>query len=286
MTILSFHPCFGADRQIVLGAKPLSRENRICIEEAEAIILPQGCSKELYHACAQSRAVVFPDYRVRYDYPGKMGQARLFRDVALAHPETRCWKNTEEIRTFLRENGCQPHGFPFFLKMDGLHEGEGVFYIDDHRIFEDVFGQLHEREARGTYGFLTQAAVPTRGNALRAVIIGSDVFTFWKRPRGKGGMITSISKGAIIDKKWRLDLQEKAVEETRKLSLQTGLNLAAIDFAVAVEEPNPRPLFLEINYFFARRGLGGTMRYYRYLYDAIRKWLLQQKINPERIALF
>ncbi|MBW2093485.1 MAG: hypothetical protein JRI80_01225 [Deltaproteobacteria bacterium] len=286
MTILSFHPCFGADKQIILGARSLSREDRMSIDRADAILLPQGCSEELYHACAQSGAPVFPEYGVRFQYPGKTGQAQLFRELLLPHPETYCWKNVADFRLFLEKRASPSHRFPFFVKIDGAHEGEGVFFIEDETHLQDVLGQLKQREASGTSGFLTQAAVPTRGNVLRAVIIGNDIFSFWKRPSEKGGMITNISKGGLLDRKWRPDLQEKAVVETRNVSRKTGLNLAAIDFAVAVDESDPRPLFLEINYFFARRGLGGTMPYYRYLYRAIREWLAQKNLDPDRIVLY
>jgi len=286
MTILSFHPCFGADKQVILGDRTLSREDRMSIDRADAIILPQGCSVELYHACARSGAAVFPEYGVRFQYPGKTGQARLFRERSLPHPETYCWKDAAEFRMFLEKEEPLPHGFPFFLKIDGAHEGEGVFLIRDQVDLQGILGQLCEREVSGISGFVTQAAVLTRGNALRVVIIGDDIFPFWKRASEKHGMITNISKGGLIDRKWRPDLQEKAVVEARNVSRKTGINLAAIDFAVAVEEPDPQPLLLEINYFFARRGLGGTMRYYRYLYRAIREWLARRNLDPDRVILY
>lgn len=286
MTILSFHPCFGADKQVILGDRALSRDDRMSIDRADAIILPQGCSPELYHACTGSGAAVFPEYGVRFQYPCKTDQARLFRERSLPHPETRCWKDVAEFRMLLEKEEPLPHGFPFFLKIDGAHEGEGVFFIQDQADLQDILGQLCEREASGISGFLTQAAVATDGNALRAVIIGDDIFPFWKRPSKKNTMITNVSKGGLIDTKWRPDLQEKAVEEARNVSRKTGINLAAFDFAVAVDQPDPQPLLLEINYFFARRGLGGTMRYYGYLYRAIREWLARRNLDPDRLILY
>jgi len=286
MTILSFHPCFGADKQIILGPRPLSLEDRLHIGQADAILLPQGCSAELYLACAHSRAAVFPEYGVRFKYPGKTGQAKLFQEFSIPHPETRCWRSTAELTVFLKKGNPLPHGFPFFLKIDGLHEGEGVFFIEEEANLRDVLGQLREREASGVCSFLTQSAVPTYGNILRAVIIGMNTYTFWKRPGQKGGMITNTSKGGRIDQEWLPDLQERAAAAAREVSLKTGINLAAIDFAAAVEEPDPQLLVLEINYFFARRGLGGTTRYYRILYDAVRRWLAQQDEEPDRIVLY
>lgn len=286
MTILSFHPCLGADKQIILGHRALSNEDRKFIDQAEAIILPQGCSPELYHACAQSGAAVFPEYGVRFQYPGKVGQAKLFRSLSLPHPDTRCWKNTYELQMVLVKESKVPHNFPFFLKLDRAHEGDGVFLVQDRENLQDILGRLREKGTTASSGFVTQAAVPTLGNALRAVVIGRDILTFWKRPSKKGEMVTSISKGGIIDANWMPDLQKKAADEAFEISRKTGLNLVAFDFALAVEEPDPQPLVLEINYFFARRGLGGTIPYYRYLYRAVREWLAEKNIDPDRIVLY
>lgn len=286
MTIVSFHPCFGADRQIILGAGNLTTEHRALIDRAQAIILPQGCSPELYHACIESEAAVFPEYGPRFRYPGKIGQVRLFEEVPCPHPETYCWKDTEHLRLVVRDGGTLPQAFPFFVKMDRIHEGKGVFLVKRKADLEEVLGQLQGKEVSGSRGFLTQAAVPTLGNALRAAIIGRSVFAYWKRPDAEGRMVTNISGGGRIDKEWRPDLRNKAVVEARRLSSRTGINLAAIDFAVAVNETDPQPLLLEINYYFARRGLGDSLSFYRLLHGAVREWLEERDLDPDRVVLY
>lgn len=53
---------------------------------------------------------------------------------------------------------------------------------------------------------------------------------------------------------------------------KTGINLAGVDLLF----PSDRtldPLFLEINYFFGRRGLGGSDRWYAILNAEIETWL-------------
>jgi ribosomal protein S6--L-glutamate ligase len=54
---------------------------------------------------------------------------------------------------------------------------------------------------------------------------------------------------------------------------RTGINLAGFDLIFPSGSDRPKPLFLEINYFFGRRGLGGSERYYRLIDRAIRRWL-------------
>jgi len=76
--ILSFHPCFADDIQIILKDRDLNSDDLALIREAEVIILPQSCKFDLYQACKNSSALIFPNYEARFEYPGKIGQSLLF----------------------------------------------------------------------------------------------------------------------------------------------------------------------------------------------------------------
>jgi len=117
------------------------------------------------------------------------------------------------------------------------------------------------------------------------VIIGRQVITYWKRPNRPGQVITTISRDAMIDHHWRPDLQEKGRKQVLSLSGKTGINLAAIDFVFPMSKDDPAPFFLEINYFFGRRGLGGSQDYYGLLYQAVREWLGEIGLDPESVTL-
>jgi ribosomal protein S6--L-glutamate ligase len=134
-------------------------------------------------------------------------------------------------------------------------------------------------------GFVTQEFVSSGGNVLRAVIIGKQIITYWKRPNKPGQVITTINRDAIIDKEWKPKLQEKGKEEAHLLTKMTGINLAAVDFVFPFSLKDPDPLILEINYFFGRRGLGGTENYYRILYQAVQDWLMEVGLDPKSIRL-
>ena len=120
---------------------------------------------------------------------------------------------------------------------------------------------------------------------LRTVIIGKRFTTYWKRPSRPGQIITTISHGAIIDHHWRQDLQEKGKKQAWALSKTTGINVAAVDFVFDLPDKDPEPLFLEINYYFGRRGLGGSEKYYNLLYQAIQDWLSEVGLNPSSVRL-
>jgi len=283
--ILSFHPCFDTDVQIILGDRPLSSGDLELVRKAKAVILPQGRTEDLYDACTKSNALIFPGYEMRFKYQGKTGQSLLFKYFGCPHPETLCWSSVEEFKNEYKDLELFPHALPFLVKADKAHEAEGVCLVKDTASMLEILDYLIKRERSGISGFVTQAYIGSGGNVLRAVIIGRKVITYWKRPYKHGKVITSISRGAIIDHDWKLDLQEKGRVQAQSLSKKTGINLAAIDFIFPFTEKEPTPLFLEINYYFGRRGLGGTKNYYRLLHEAIQNWLSEAGFDPKLVRL-
>ncbi len=283
--ILSFHPCFDTDVQVILGDKRLDSADLQLIRDAKAIILPQGCRQDLYVACSKSKALLFPDYEMRFKYPGKMGQSILFRDFGFLHPGTFRWRTVDEFKKAYPVSEGFPHEPPFFIKEDKCHEAEGVFLVKDTNSLSRAFEYLGRRERSGFSGFVTQEFIPSEGNVLRTVIIGRQVITYWKLPGRAGQIITTISRDAVIDHHWRPDLQEKGRKQVLSLSGKTGIDLAAVDFVFPMSNDDPVPFFLEINYFFGRRGLGGSENYYGLLYQAVQDWLGQNGMDPESVTL-
>ncbi|MCD6295397.1 MAG: hypothetical protein J7M20_10905 [Deltaproteobacteria bacterium] len=279
--ILSFHPCFTADHQIILGARPLDDEDRRRIRGAHAVILPQGRAEGVFHACQNSGTPTFPNYEMRHAYPGKVGQSRLFHAFQLPHPRTFRWKRVDLFKKVPKP----PHEFPFVIKDDGSHEAEGVFVVTGPKSLKAALDILTLREGGENNGFVTQNFVPSGGNVLRAVIMGKQILTYWKRPVRPGQVITTISRGARIDHDWEPALQEKGKVQAQVLVRRTGINLAAVDFVFPLAKEDPGPLFLEINYFFGRRGLGGMDAYYQLLFRAIQDWLKGIDLNPETVEL-
>ena len=283
--LLSFHPCFDTDVQIILGDRRLDSTIRESIQKATAIILPQACTQDLYNICANSTAHMFPNYYARIKYPGKIGQSHMFRELDLPYPETFSWETVGEFKNAHPDLKTLPLELPFLIKAHRRHEAEGIFLIENETDLKEALDNLTIREKSGLKGFVTQEYVPCGGNVLRAVVIGKRIITYWKRPGKPGQEITTISRGAIIDHDWQPDLQEKGKVQSLLLSHKTGINLAAVDFVFPHKEKDPDPLILEINYYFGRRGLGGTENYYRLLYEAIQDWLEEVGLDPESVRL-
>ena len=209
----------------------------------------------------------------------------MFHDFGCAHPRTRCWSDVGEFRNACPDMSHIPHQTPFLVKDDKSHEAEGVFWIDSPSTLSNALDTLKKWERSGNYGFITQGYVPSQGNVLRTVIIGEKLTTYWKRPSKTGQIITTISKGAKIDHHWEPHLQKKGASAAGFLARKTGINLAAVDFVFNHSETDPDPIFLEINYYFGRKGLGGSEQYYARLYDAIRNWLKREGLDPDRVKL-
>ncbi len=282
--ILSFHPCLVADHQVILGERSLGRRDFSLISDAEVILLPQTCTPDLYRACAGTSALLFPHYKTRFTYAGKIGQSRLFKEIGCPHPETFVWRSSEEWVNAAPGDGL-PHEMPFLVKVNGVHEGEGVYLIEDHKSLEAALGKIRRAEETGSWGFLSQELIPAEGNALRVVIMGKKMISYWKRPVRQGQIISSIGRDARIDKEWRGDLQKLGREQSEKIATMTGINLAALDFVFPLSEPRPRPHILEINYYFGRRGLGGSEKFYRLLYEAVKDWLESKGVDPRPLSL-
>lgn len=282
LMILSFHPCFVADDQVILADRKLSSGDRRLIQTADAIILPQTCSPILYRACAKSKAHVFPDYALRFRYPGKVGQNILFEKLKISHPATRRWASAKKFRDTLKAKGGLPHELPFLLKSNNCHEGEGIFPVTDAAGMEPALTSLENIDSKR---FISQELIPHQGNVLRTVVLHKKMIAYWKRADRSHAAITAVSHGARVDKRWKPELIEKGQAQTQRICSKTGINLAAFDFVFNLSQPDPQPFILEINYYFGRRGLGGSIRYYRLLLKAIQEWLNEKGLNAGRVKL-
>jgi ribosomal protein S6--L-glutamate ligase len=225
---------------------------------------------------------LFPDYDLRFRYPGKVGQSVLFERLKIPHPETRRWASAEEFRAFLRQQAEPPQDRPFFLKTDKSHEGEGVFFVTNGESLETALGHL---EKKGSERFISQKFIPCQGNVLRTVVLYKDILTYWKRAEHSHEVICTVSHGARVDRKWKPELQENGKAQAQWICEKTGINLAAFDFVFDLDLPKPQPYLLEINYYFGRRGLGGSLRYYRLLLKAIQEWLKEEGFDATQIKL-
>jgi len=278
--ILSYHPCFVGDQnRLCAGRNPDGADLR-AIGRADAVILPQGTSARLYEMATKNCRHVFPNYTARYRYPGKSAQIRLFQKIQTPHPTTWLYNS---FREYHRETGARnlPKGlqYPCIFKFDWGGEGDNVKLL---RRPQDLAGALEAASAceqTGQKGFLLQSAIPAGNRSLRVVVIGQKESAYWKIQPDAQNICAGVRKGAWIDPDSDPSLQQIGIERSRRVCTKTGINLAAFDLLFAEIPGKTEPLFLEINYYFGRKGLGGSKAFYEKLIHEIRNWIHRNRLK-------
>jgi ribosomal protein S6--L-glutamate ligase len=269
--IVSFHPIIPADHNILCAGRTPNREDLAAIRAARAVILPQGCSEALYRMARANCALVFPNMDARFDFPGKLGQIRLFRRFDVPHPRTRLFESVDDFR-----RSGQAIDFPAVLKWDWGGEGQTVFKIDDAGALAPILERTAACERSGQRGFLVQSFVATGGRTLRMAQIGRKRIAYWRVQEDARRFGTAVNQGARIEHRIDPRLRTAAERIVSQISAQCGLQLAGFDIifdSLQVKAGCNEPLILEINYFFGRRGLGGSERYYDILIREVDDWL-------------
>jgi len=270
--VLSFNPCIEADKNFYCPGCRVSRRHISAIKKADAVILPPCCSKELYQLVRTYCRWVLPNFDAYFEYPGKVGQSRLFKKLDVAHPRTIAFESMKKFQKSYKE--CSSFDYPFVFKASFGGEGKYVFLITSPRELDQCLKKAGRWETHGEYGFLLQEFIPHGGRSLRIVVIGRSFHAYWRVQKGENCFYTNVAKGALIEKDGRPELVDLALASLRDFCTKTGINLAGFDFIFGENAPKPVPLFLEINYFFRKRGLGGPNNYFKLLEQGVRDWIV------------
>jgi ribosomal protein S6--L-glutamate ligase len=272
--ILSYHPCFEADKNMLCAGRDPNADDLAAIRAARAVVLPQGCRRSLYEIARNNCTHVFPDFDSKFQYAGKIGQVRLFQEKNVPHPRTETYMN---LNTFAEHYGritaTPAFDFPFVFKFDWGGEGYQVYLIQSASEFKDILQTARDYEGSGHTGFIIQEYIPSSHRSLRVAVIGQTIISYWRIQTDARSFCSNLSRGAVIDAQADPELQALAVTTVRAFCSRTGINLAGFDLLFSSKKKPNIPLFLEINYYFGRRGLGGSERFYEILVMEIEKWL-------------
>ncbi len=269
--ILSFHPIIEAHENIICAGRQPDENDLAAIRRADALILPQGCSEALYRMARANCRHLFPNMDVRFDFPGKRGQIRLFQKLRVAHPATTLHDSAAAF-----ESQMAALALPAVVKLDWGGQGETVFKAQSHEDLARILAHIQSCERSGQKGFLVQQYIPARQRSLRVALIGTRRISYWRIQPDPGAFGDSVAAGARIDHHADPDLKSAAEAVVEDFSLRTGLQLAGFDFLFderILTQGRIQPLLLEINYFFGRTGLGGSEKYYQILLEETDAWL-------------
>ncbi len=272
--ILSYHPFFEAAKNIICAGREPDAEDLAAIRAADAVVLAQGCYRSLYAMARQNCANVFPNFDTRFKYAGKIGQTRLFRETNAPHPNTATYCNLSTFYNQRHDFSAQSAlSFPLVFKFDWGGEGDHVFLINSLDEFDKVLRTAADFEKGGRAGFLIQSYIPSGNKTLRVAVIGQTYLSYWRIQNNAASFGSSLTQGAVIDADVDPDLRQAAVAAVKTFCNQTGINLAGFDILFSSEHKHNEPVFLEINYYFGRRGLGGSEKFYELLNTEILNWL-------------
>lgn len=283
--VLSFHPLFPADQNMICAGRLPGDEERRAIRAAAATILPQGCRRELFEMARQYCPRVFPDYTARFNYPGKTGQIRLFQNTGVRYPASEIFESVDQFADRYRHFPADlPYPFPFVVKLDWGGEGKTVSLVESGEQFVAVLKSAAEFERAGLSGFILQEYVPCSNRVLRVVLVGTQTISYWRVGGRENRMGVSVAAGARIDRNSDPDFQRRAVGAARRFAQKAQIDLAGFDLLYSDRGDDFEPYFLEINYFFGRRGLGGSQSYYALLHAEICSWLARQGLSVSSCA--
>jgi ribosomal protein S6--L-glutamate ligase len=279
--IVSFHPLLVADRNLLCAGRDPGERERRAVQRAAAVILPQGCRRALYEMARAHCANVFPDYDARFRFPGKIGQTRLFKSLGTPLPRTMTFENLAALQRAAPDlDFGKWFQLPFVFKFDWGGEGQTVYRVDSAAQFQALLALAADFEQTGQEGFLLQEHVACGGRSLRVAVIGHQAVAYWRVQSATDRFGANLAQGAVIDHAADPRLRQAGVASARAFCRRSGVNLAGIDLLFPSDPTQPAPLFLEINYFFGRSGLGGSDAYYGLLKKAVRGWLQDLGLRP------
>ena len=279
--ILSFHPLYVADKNIICAGRPPGTDDTRAVLDAEAIVLPQGCRRDLYDLAHKNCRLVFPNYNVRFAYQGKLGQIALFKRFGAPHPKSMVFEDSGVFqRRIKRIQEDLPFGFPCVFKFDWGGGDDTVYPVATEKRLWKMLDLAATFERSGHRGFLLQEMIATGSRSLRVVVIGKQYQSYWRVQPNKSGFWTGLAHGARIDAAVDPDLQAHATDAVKEFCRCTGINLAGFDILFTEKPETPQMYFLEINFFFGRQGLGGSDAYYKILIEEIDRWLRDNNLTP------
>jgi ribosomal protein S6--L-glutamate ligase len=273
--IASLHPCITKDINILCAGRSLTDREKKRLQKARAVIVAQGVTAEVYRECRRLVPHVFPNYDLRFPLEGKVGDSLLFEYYQVPHPRTLLFDNPEDLLKTFPDLEALPSliaGHPYVFKANLGGEGAFVFLIHSVEELREKLALL-PRIGQGDRGFILQRKVDHGGRDLRVVFMFDTCYAYWRVQPDPAVFQTNQSRGAAIVPIGDAPLKRKAVQAVQDFCLASGINLAGFDLVFDKKNKPATPLFLEINYYFGRKGLGGSLRFYELLAQAADRWL-------------
>ncbi|MEW5911791.1 MAG: hypothetical protein AB1814_04500 [Thermodesulfobacteriota bacterium] len=282
-TILSYHTGLQAEVNLALiSQRALTAADAQAVAQAAAVLLPQVCRPDLYGLVQAHGRPHFPRPAVHLSLDGKLGNRRLFARLGLPHPDTLEFSGLEEAAAAWEagQPAVTALGAPLVAKGAGDGMGRNVFLAKNPGELRGLAGRLETACLRGPSGLVLQRYIPGAAE-MRVVLLHQDAQAYWRWP-APGQFRANLSQGGGWSKEGPAEQLAAGLALARRLQAAAGIDLAGLDL---IFPPGQGPLLLEINFFFGRRGLGGSQGFLPRYLSAVRAWLAGLGLDPRRVSL-
>ncbi len=228
---------------------------------ALGVILPVYLSPVRYRAITHHAKDWFPNLEPRFLYKGKCSQIELFRQSGVRHPESILFHSPSAMVEAVQW-GRLSWEYPFVMKGDSGGGGVSVFPVHDHKDLQRGCAKLKRNEPA-----LVQRWIQHGGRDLRVVVYGDRAFSYFRV--GDGSFYNNVCRGGRLDHRSHEAMQQRGRLAVLKLCGKASIHVAGFDLMFPDEGP---PVFVEINFHFGRKGLGGTGQHRRHMGEAIQRW--------------
>jgi len=281
--ILSYHTGLQAEVNLALiSQRPLTQADAQAVAAAAAVLLPLVCRPDLYALVAACGRPHFPRPAVHLSLDGKVGNCRLFAGLGLPQPETREFADLEAAAAAWEagEPGVAALGAPLVAKGAGDGMGRNVFLVQKPGELRALAGRLETGCARGPAGLVLQRYIPGAAE-MRVVLLHQEAQAYWRWP-APGEFRANLSQGGGWSDQGPAEQRGAGLALARRLQAAAGIDVAGVDL---IFPPGQGPLLLEINFFFGRKGLGGSQGFLPRYLTAVRAWLKGLGLDPARVSL-
>jgi ribosomal protein S6--L-glutamate ligase len=103
---------------------------------------------------------------------------------------------------------------------------------------------------------------------LRVVIVGQMTKSYFRI--GNGNFYNNVAQGGRIDHDLYPQKQLLGRQMARSLCTKAGIDVAGLDLMFPAHSS---PLFIEMNFLFGRKGIGGRLGYDRLFRQAVQEWI-------------
>lgn len=265
---VSFYPRIPLEENLSLFDPLVDPGVRDLLKQVAGVLLPPYTPPWRYGEIKGPAREWFPRLDTRFECAGKIAQIRLFRRMGARCPETLVFADCDQLLRYFARFGS-PWGYPLVLKGDKGGGGSTVYPIHSPEEIARQVARLPRQEP-----VLLQKMVDHGGKDLRVVVHGDRAVSYFRV--GGGQFYNNVCRGGRIERELWPEQSRIGRQAVLAFSRRAAIDMAGFDLMFADDRS---PFFIEINFHFGRKGLGGLSGHQDHLQQAFQRWR-QRILNP------